>query len=151
MRRGGLSGSPPSSISSLSGETPICAMSLVEIGMKIDGAPPVCHAPGQALPPTDRCGLHRSPEQYCSLVPFYRGGNGSFASELGLDLMCSTWKPQVSPGCQWPWVIKTQEGKAQTKRGQRKEKAGEGRRRGSSEGPMGRLEEGRGAGQAGSQ
>lgn len=43
----------PSSISfSLSGETPICAVSLVETGMKIDGAAPVCHVPGQALPPT---------------------------------------------------------------------------------------------------
>lgn len=39
----GLSGSSPSSVSfSLSEDTPICVISLGEIGIKIDGAPPMC-------------------------------------------------------------------------------------------------------------
>lgn len=103
-----------------------------------------CATPqGRRCHPHNRCGFHRSPEQHCSLAPFYRGGNGSLPSELGLDLMCSTWKPQVSPGCQWPWVIQTQEGKHKSRGVRGREKAGEGRRRESSEGPLGRLEEGR--------
>lgn len=37
---------------SLLEETPICVISLREMGIKIDGSPPVCHVPGQALPST---------------------------------------------------------------------------------------------------
>lgn len=49
----GLLGSSPSPVSSsLSEETPICVTPLGEVGIKIDGALPMCRILGQALPPT---------------------------------------------------------------------------------------------------